>query len=110
MTFEVRFTKTAKIEIDNAYSYLRRQNSGYADRWFRDLMDTVATLQEMPLRCALASENDTFSEEIRQLIYGKSRNKYRILFTLREDTIFILHVRHSSQALLLGDIEVEEDF
>ena len=73
-------------------------------------MDTVATLQEMPLRCGLAPENDTFNQEIHQLIYGKSRNKYRILFTLREDTVFILHVRHSSQAPLIGDIEGGEEF
>ena len=71
------------------------------------LMRTVATLQEMPLRCALAPENDTFTEEIHQLIYGKSRNKYRILFTLREDTVFILHVRHTSQAPLISDIDEE---
>lgn len=110
MTFQVRFTQTAKVEIDTAYSYLRAQNSVYADNWFRDLMDTVASLQEMPLRCGLAPENDTFTQEIHQLIYGKSRNKYRILFTLRENTVFILHVRHSSQAPLMGDKVEEEDF
>ncbi len=59
MTFQVRFTQTAKVEIDTAYAWLRAQNSVYADNWFRDLMDTVATLQEMPLRCGLAPENDT---------------------------------------------------
>jgi mRNA-degrading endonuclease RelE of RelBE toxin-antitoxin system len=68
-------------------------------------MNTIATLQEKPLRCALALENDALAEEIRQLIYGKSRNKYRILFTIRDDTIFVLHVRHSSQATL-----TDEDF
>lgn len=73
MTFQVRFTQTAKVEIDTAYSWLKAQNSLYADNWFRDLMDTVATLQEMPLRCGLAPENDTFTEEIHQLIYGKSK-------------------------------------
>ena len=108
--FQVRLTKTAKVEIDSAYSYLRAQNSVYADKWFRGLMNAIATLQEMPLRCALAPENESLSEEIRQLIYGKSKNKYRILFTLREDTVFILHVRHSSQAPLIGDIDEEEDF
>ena len=107
MTFQVRFTQTAKVEIDTAYSWLKAQNSVYADNWFRDLMDTDATLQEMPLRCALAPENDTFTEEIHQLIYGKSRNKYRILYTLREDTVFILHVRNTSQAPLISDIDEE---
>ncbi|MEA5601324.1 type II toxin-antitoxin system RelE/ParE family toxin [Nostoc sp. UHCC 0252] len=109
MAFQVRVTQTAKAEIDTAYSWLRQRNPVYADKWFRELMDTIATLQEKPLRCALATENDALSEEIRQLIYGKSRNKYRILFAIREDTVFVLHVRHSSQAPLIGEEADEEE-
>jgi plasmid stabilization system protein ParE len=109
MAFQVRITQTAKAEIDTVYSWLRQRNSVYADKWFRELMDTIATLQEKPLRCTLAPENDALTEEIRQLIYGKSRNKYRILFAIREDTVFVLHVRHSSQAPLIGE-EVAEEF
>ena len=91
------------MEIDTAYFWLRERNPVYADKWFRELMNTIATLQEKPRRCALAPENDTFTEEIRQLICGKSKNKYRILFAIREDTVFVLHVRHSSQSLLGDD-------
>ena len=58
----------------------------------------------------LLCENDELIEEIRQLIYGKSRNKYRILFTVREDTVFVLHVRHSSQAPLTSEEIDEEEF
>jgi mRNA-degrading endonuclease RelE of RelBE toxin-antitoxin system len=64
---------------------------------------------EKPLRC-VAPENDALAEEIRQLSYGKSRNKYRILFTIREDTVFVLHVRHSSQVPLTGEEVDEEEF
>jgi mRNA-degrading endonuclease RelE of RelBE toxin-antitoxin system len=73
-------------------------------------MNAIATLQEKPRRCAFAPENDELIEETRQLIYGKSRNKYRILFTIREDTVFVLHVRHSSQAPLTSDEIDEEEF
>ncbi|MEA5574216.1 type II toxin-antitoxin system RelE/ParE family toxin [Calothrix sp. UHCC 0171] len=107
MAFQVRLTQIAKTEIDAAYSWLREQNPEFADKWFRGLMDTIATLQDKPLRCSLAVENDAFTEEIRQLIYGKSRNKYRILFEVRKETVFVLHVRHSSQAPLTG---IEEEY
>ncbi len=111
MAFQVRVTQTAKVEIDAAYSWLRERNPLYADNWFREMMDAIATLQKKPLRCALAPENDVLTEEIRQLLYGKSRNKYLILFFIREDTVFVLHVRHSSQAPLMGDeVDEEEDF
>jgi hypothetical protein len=61
-----------------------------------------------PRRCALAVEHEVFSDEVRQLLYGKSKNIYRILFTIRDDTVYILYVRHSSQALLTSD-EVDEE-
>ncbi|MBD2603130.1 type II toxin-antitoxin system RelE/ParE family toxin [Scytonema hofmannii FACHB-248] len=66
MAFQIRLTQTAKAEIDTAYSLLRERNPVYADKWFRELMDTIATLQGKPLRCALAPENDAIAEEIRQ--------------------------------------------
>jgi hypothetical protein len=55
----------------------------------------------MPKRCPLARENEHFSQDIRQLIYGKGRNSYRILFTVLEGqevpTVRILHIRHAVQ-------------
>jgi len=58
----------------------------------------------MPKRCALARENKLFTKEIRQLLYGKGRNTYRIIFTVieNEDDYFvrILHVRNALQQSL----------
>ena len=98
MTFQVDITPGAESEIEKAYNWYRGQNPSFADRWFRELMNTIATLQEKPRRCALAVENDVFSEEVRQLLYGKSRHVYRILFTIRTDAVYVLYVRHAAQA------------
>ncbi|HAN75214.1 MAG TPA: type II toxin-antitoxin system RelE/ParE family toxin [Planktothrix sp. UBA8407] len=98
MEFQVKLTRNAKLEIESAYLWLKNLNPNYADQWFRDLMNTIATLQDKPKRFALARENDDFPEEIRQIIYGKSRNKYRIIFTIREDIVYILYLRHSAQS------------
>ncbi len=51
-----------------------------------------------------------FLEEVRQLLYGKSRNRYRVLFTIGEDIVYILFVRHTSQALLTDDESGDEDY
>jgi hypothetical protein len=57
-------------------------------------------------RCALAVEHEIFPEEVRQLLYGKAKNVYRVLFTIRYTTVYALSVRHSAQApLTLNDIE-----
>ena len=111
MTFQVEITPVAESEIEQAYSWYRERNPEFADRWFRELMNAIATLQEKPQRCALAVEHQIFSEEVRQLLYGKSRNTYRVLFTIRDTMVYVLYVRHSSQAPMtvedLDDLEGE---
>ena len=82
---------------------MKKRNPTYADEWFKGLMNAIASLQEKPRRCPLATENEVFSEEVRQLLYGKSKNRYRVLFTISADIVYVLFVRHTSQALLTED-------
>jgi plasmid stabilization system protein ParE len=106
MTFQVEITPIAEAQIEQAYRWYRERNPEFADLWFRGLMNTIATLQEKPQRCALAVEHEIFPEEVRQLLYGKAKNTYRVLFTIRDETVYALYVRHSAQApLTLDDIE-----
>jgi plasmid stabilization system protein ParE len=103
MTFQVEITRLAEAQIEQAYGWYREQNSNFADRWFRGLMNKIATLQEQPHRCPLAVEHEIFVEEVRQLLVGKSKNIYRVLFTIRGTTVYVLYVRHSAQAPLTID-------
>jgi plasmid stabilization system protein ParE len=106
MTFQVELTPIAEIQIEQAYRWYRDRNPEFADRWFRSLMNTIATLQEKPQRCALAVEHEIFPEEVRQLLYGKSKNIYRVLFAIRAMTVYVLYVRHCAQApLTLEDLD-----
>jgi hypothetical protein len=49
---------------------------------------------------SLALENEVFADELRQLLYGQGRRAFRILFTIRNEVVFILFVRHTAQDLL----------
>lgn len=110
MTFQVEITPIAEAQIEQAYRWYRERNPEFADRWFRGLMNAIATLQEKPQRCSLSVEHKIFPEEVRQLLYGKSKNIYRVLFAIRDATVYILYVRHSAQApLRLDDLEELED-
>ena len=70
-------------------------------------MNAIATLQEKPQRCFFAIEHKIFPEEVRQLLYGKSRNLYRVLFAIRGITVSVLYVRHTSQVPLIPN-EIKE--
>jgi plasmid stabilization system protein ParE len=106
MTFQVELTPIAEIQIEQAYRWYRDRNPEFADQWFRGLMNTIGTLQEKPQRCALAFEHEIFPEEVRQLLHGKSKNIYRVLFAIRDMTVYVLYVRHGAQApLTLEDLD-----
>jgi plasmid stabilization system protein ParE len=109
MAFLVEITPMAEAQIEQIYQWYRDRNPEFADRWFRSLMNAIATLQEKPLRCSLSIEHEVFSEDVRQLLHGKAKNTYRVLFTIRESTVYVLFVRHSSQASLTADDLDEED-
>lgn len=102
MAFQVEITPIAEAQIEQAYRWYREFNPD-ADRWFRGLMNAIATLQEKPQRCAKAIENEIFPQQVRQLLYGKAKNLYRVLFTIRDATVYVLYVRHSAQAPLTSN-------
>ncbi len=95
MAFRVRTTARAKRDLDDILTWLLSQEAGEAGlRWLQGLRETVATLADSPKRCALAPENAVFPFEVRQLLYGRKPHAYRIIFTIEENTVFVLHVRH----------------
>jgi plasmid stabilization system protein ParE len=102
MTYRIEISSVAESEADQAFLQLaQRTSSEYAKQWYCGLLNAIESLSKMPKRCTLARENPYFSQEIRQLLYGRGRNAYRILFTILEtddsSTVRILHVRHAFQ-------------
>jgi plasmid stabilization system protein ParE len=101
MTHAVRITIKALGEIDDALAWLVERSPMTAARWHERLLQAIRSLDSNPERCGLAPENDWFEgSELRQLLHGKRRGVYRILFEVRGDTVYILRVRHSAQEVL----------
>jgi plasmid stabilization system protein ParE len=103
MTYRVEISSVAEAEADAAFLRLAQVMSlSQGGEWQSGLLRAIASLSTMPKRCPLAKENEYFSQEIRQLLYGQRRNSYRILFTVLEEvsTGRVLHVRHSSQPVI----------
>ena len=101
--YRVIIQPEAEQGIKDAYLWLSTSSPRQARLWLEGLYKSIMSLEQMPLRCSLAFESSFFGEEIRQLIYGKGRNTYRILFTVIEDRVQVLFVRHSAQKPLLPE-------
>ena len=98
MKYIVEVTESAEVELDTAYRWLHDQYSPeYAARWREGLLAAVGTLETFPERCALAPEGRTLRRRIRQLLYGKRHGAYRLLFEIRDRTVYVLHIRHAAR-------------
>ena len=95
MIFRVETTAEAEQDADEILDWLLKQHAGETGlRWFLALEDKIATLSKFPERCQLAPENACFPFEVRQLLYGRKPHTYRILFTIEDETVYVLHIRH----------------
>ena len=96
MKYTAIISGPALEDIGLAYAWLARR-TGHAPDWYNGLLDAIESLEEYPLRFPLAPENDEASEEVRQFLYGRRPHMYRVLFSIRDDTVWILHVRHGAR-------------
>jgi len=103
MKYRVLIQPTAKAELREAYGWYHDKSPSASEKWLDELLKAVETLSQNPERCARAPEDDAFDETIRQLLYGKKRGTYRILFTVQEGVVHVLHIRHTSRPHLDPD-------
>ena len=94
-----RTARRTERDIEEAFEYIRVQAPQNAVRWRQGLERRLRALQMAPGRCGFAPENEVAGAEVRQLLYGK----YRILYTVREKTVFIITIRHGARLFLASE-------
>ena len=102
MSYQVRFTRRALADVDASLAWLSSR-SAPAARWRAGLIGRVAALEQSPDRYPLADEAAELGIDLRELIYGRRRGVYRILFTIDGSTVHIHRVRHAAQDRLKPD-------
>ena len=95
MAFHVEVTPQAEQDADTILEWLLSQHAGETGLcWFLRLREAIDSLAEMPKRCPLAPENASVPFEMRQLLYGRKPHFYRILFTIEDEVVYVLRIRH----------------
>lgn len=99
MTFQVELSRRAEADIKGAYAYIRKHGPADPNAWKAGLEQKLTGLETFPEACGLAPENEFVKAEIRQALYGP----FRIVFTIREQIVFVLTVRHAARLSLQRD-------
>lgn len=104
MKFQVRISARAERDVDNVLHWFRQQRATTAGgRWFAKLMARIDTLEKQPDRCRLADEATDLGIELRELLFGRRRGTYRILFEIKGSVVHILRIRHTARDALTPD-------
>ena len=100
MKYRVEISPKALAEVEAAHRWLSARSPEAAERWQAALLKAIDTLEKLPERCPRAPESGFLNAEIRQLLHGKQRGVYRILFEIRGETVRVLRVRHGARRFL----------
>lgn len=97
MAFQVRYSRAAYADIEAALAWRAKQSLRAAEKWHCGFLTKIDTLGEAPERCPLADEAADLGIELRELLYGKRRNVFRILFVIEGATVQVVRIRHGAQ-------------
>ncbi len=103
--FIVIITPTAEEDITRSFLWgCEYWGDEMAIEWVYNLRAAIEQkLSKSPNRFALAPESDSVGREYRQLLVGR----YRVIFHVREKTIYVVHVRGPFSAEYDTDLGVE---
>lgn len=104
MMYRVVLTDKAEADVESVLKWFHDQQATEAGgRWLAQLMTKLDTLESHPERCSLAVEAEDLEQEIRELLVGRKRFKYRLLFRVVGKTVQILRVWHSSRDAITSE-------
>src|SRR5207248_5395427 len=105
MIHQVRISARAKRDVDEALGSLVGRAPQGAARWHAALLNKIQTLEDNPTQWPLADTTEQLGVELRQLLFGKRRNVFRILFTVDGEIINVHHIwRATRDWLQPGDL------
>ncbi len=105
MAHAITIFPRAIADIGAAVAWSRQRSPLGGARLHAGLLAAIRSLANNPGRCSLADEAADLGVDLRELLYGRRRTVYRILFTITGQSVNVLRVRHAAQDRLKpGDV------
>jgi plasmid stabilization system protein ParE len=97
MGFCVEFTARAELDLREIHAFIEQHGPSNAKKWRLGLLKKLSDLERYPNSFQLAPEDEHSDRTtpIRQHLYYP----FRILYSVIDDTVYILTIRHGSRRL-----------
>ncbi|PZU94375.1 MAG: type II toxin-antitoxin system RelE/ParE family toxin [Pseudanabaena sp.] len=92
---QINWTKQALADLEAIGDYIARDSPAIAQIFVDRIVNSIVRLESLPLSGRIVPESER--ESIREVIF---RN-YRIVYSLEDETIYILTIFHASKSLIL---------
>ena len=93
--YEVNLTEYAQDDLEHIYYYIAADHPNNAADFVLQLEKKVYLLNTFSERHPLIPENEFFRTDYRHLVY----KKYRIIYRVTGDSVFILRIIHGAKIL-----------
>jgi hypothetical protein len=100
MTFHVVMLRHAEQDLEAARRWAARHAPQTTDRWLHRFYQALQTLAENPDRCPIARENDRINIGLREFLFGRKPNVFRVIFVVRANQVRILRIRRAQRRRL----------
>jgi toxin ParE1/3/4 len=95
--YQVNLTEQAQNDLERIFYYIAADSLNNAMNFVLELEEKVYSLETFPNRHPLIRENEFFGTDYRHLIY----KKYRIVYRIIDNSVFILRIIHGANLLKL---------
>ena len=94
MAYRIKIMPRAERDLTDIHRRIQVPTADAARIWYVGLRERIRSLSESPGGCPVTPEN----EQLRHLLYGNSRNLYRVIFRILEKSklVEVLHIRHGA--------------
>ena len=101
LRYDVRLTEPAEAQAEAAFLGRMRFGQKSAEDWYAGLGRALESLAQFPGRFPFAPESDVLGGDVRQMLYGKGRAAYRVLYRIiapqegEPGLVRVMHIRHA---------------
>lgn len=99
--YRVKIARQAETDLAEIWTYIAADSVDNANQFILKLERRMKTLESSPRRCSLISENELLGTQYRHLVV----KKYRTVFRISDDTVYILRIIHGARLLDTSMIE-----
>ncbi len=98
MTYKLLLLPRAERDIGGILEFLVKRSLRGAIAGEQALHAALDSIQNDPFRFSLAPESQEYAREVRQILLKTKRGRvYRVLFSVIDFTVYVLHVRGPGQ-------------